>query len=142
MKDYPQNKEQWANEAYQSLRTAWAILLQKNPHPNEQQKQKLIEISATLACENRDINDASYIEHAKKYTMDEFMVDYNSRDIIQEINFSLCFALAYFDAHLSLSMISEDEAKEAISYLKSNFDLSYTGQAKNNVFSVDFSKKS
>lgn len=140
MKDYPQNKEQWANEAYQSLRTAWAVLLQRNPHPNEQQKQQLIEIAATLACENRDINDASYIEHAKKYAMDDFMVDYNSRDMIQEINFSLCFVLAYFDSHLSLSMITEDEAKEAISYLKSNFDLSYTGQAKNNVFSVDFSK--
>lgn len=140
MKDYPQNKEQWANEAYQSLRTAWAVLLQRNPHPNEQQKQQLIEIAATLACENRDINDTSYIEHAKKYALDDFMVDYNSRDMIQEINFSLCFVLAYFDSHLSLSMITEDEAKEAISYLKSNFDLSYTGQAKNNVFSVDFSK--
>ncbi len=142
MKDYPQNKEQWANEAYQALKTAWAILSQSIPHPNEQQKQQLIDISATLACENRDIQDASYIEHAKKYAMDEFMVDYNSRDLIQEINFSLCFVLAYFDSHLSLSMITEDEAKEAISHLKSNFDLSYSGQAKSNVFSVDFKKKS
>ena len=60
---------------------------------------------------------------------------------MQKINFSLCFVLAYFDAHLSLSMITDDEAKEAISHLKSNFDLSYTGQTENNLFSVDFSKK-
>jgi len=141
MKDYPQNKEQWANEAYQSLRTAWAILTQTNPHPSEEKKQQLIEIAATLMCENRDIDNDSYIEHAKKYAMDEFLVDYNSRDLIQEINFSLCFVLAYFDSHLSLSMMSEDEAREAIDYLKANFDLSHTGQAKSNVLSVDFSFK-
>lgn len=143
MKDYPQNKEQWANEAYQSLKIAWAVLIsQTNPFPNETQKQKLIEIAATLACENRNIDDSSYLEHAKQHAMDEFMVDYNSRDLIQEINFSLCFVLAYFDAHLSLSMISEDEAKDSISHLKSNFDLSYTGQPKNNIFSIDFSNQS
>lgn len=141
MKDYPQNDAQWANEAYQSLKLAWAVLTQTNPYPNNDQKQQLVTIAASLACENRDIKDDSYIKHAQEYAMNEFLVDYNSRELIQEINFSLCFVLAYFDAHFSLSMITEEESKQAISYLKSHFDLSYTGQAKNNVFSINFSNK-
>ena len=141
MKDYPQNKEQWANEAYAALKLAWAVLTQTNPSPNNEKKKELITIAASLACENRDITDTSYIDHAKQYAMDEFLVDYLSRDLIEEINFSLCFVFAYFDAHESLSMITEDESKEALSHLKSNFDLSYTGQPKNNVFSIDFANK-
>ncbi len=141
MKDYPQNKDQWANEAYLSMKLAWAVLTQTNPVPSESQKQELISMAANLACENRDIQDSSFIAHAKQYAMDEFMVDYESRDILQEINFSLCFVLAYFDAHLSLSMITEDEAKEAISHTKANYDLSYTAERKSNVFSIDFSNK-
>jgi len=142
MRDYPQNIEQWANEAFLSMNLAWTVLTQTTPFPNIEQKKQLIELAANFACENRDIKDESFIEHARKYSMNEFKVDFESRDLIQEINFALCYVLAYFDAHLSLSMITDEEAQDAISYMKSNYDLSYPEKPQNNVFSVDFSNKS
>lgn len=141
MKDYPQNTQQWAQEAYDSLESAWASITQGNPFPTETQKRKLIEIAASMACENRDINDLAFIEHAQNYALEEFMIDFNSRDLIEKINFSLCFLLAYFDAHLSLSMIKKDDITEIISYLKTHFTLDYEVKAQNNVLSINYSSK-
>ena len=141
MKDYPQSIDQWAEEAYRSMVSAWDLLTQGNPFPTENQKEKLIEIAVTLACENRDISDVTFIAHAQEYAKDEFMVDFNSRDITSKINFSLCFLLAYFDAHLALTMIKQEEADDAIAKLRSSFDLAYTGKNQSNVFTINYSGK-
>lgn len=141
MKDYPQNPQQWADEAYQSMRLAWTVLTQQTPFPSETQKQALIDMAANHACENRDIHDTSYIEHARTAAKDNFMADFNSRDVLQEINFALCYVLAYFDAHLSLSMITDNEADAALQRLKTDFDLRLPEAQQNNVFSMNYTAK-
>ncbi|KAG1694757.1 L-cystine-binding protein FliY [Nymphon striatum] len=125
MKSYPQNTKEWSKEAYQALIPAWEQLKANNPFPSEKQKEKLIEIATEMACANRDIKDPSFIKHAHEYVREVFLEDYNSRDVDEKINFSLCFILAYFDAHLSLSMITEDVAKKAIRMTQNNYDMSY-----------------
>ncbi len=141
MKDYPQNTDQWAQEAYQAMVAAWDLLTQGNPFLTENQKEKLIEIAVSRACENRDINDATFVAHAQDYAKDEFLVDFNSRELTVKVNFSLCFLLAYFDAHLALSMIPKEDADDSIEKLRSNYDLSYAGKAQTNVFSISYSGK-
>ncbi len=141
MKDYPQNTNQWAQEAYQALIPAWDQLMHNNPFPSEKQKEQLIEIATEMACENRDINDPKFIKHAHDYVREVFMGDYNSRDIDEKINFSLCFVLAYFDALLSLSMTTEDVAKDAIRILRQDYDMSYEGKVQTNVFTINYSGK-
>jgi len=141
MKDYPQNTKEWSKEAYQALIPAWDQLKQNNPFPSEKQKENLIEIATEMACANRDINDSKFKQHAHDYVKKVFMGDYNSRDIEEKINFSLCFVLAYFDAHLSLSMITQDVVDDAIKLLKKDFDLSYKGKQQSNVFTINYSGK-
>lgn len=141
MKDYPQNTEQWAQEAYQALLEAWDLLTKGNPFPTENQKEKLIEIAVSMACENRDISDATFVAHAHDYAKDEFMGDFNSRELTTKINFSLCFLLAFFDAHQALSMISKEDSDYAIAYLRSNFDLTYTGKNQVSLLSINYSGK-
>jgi len=141
MKDYPQNAKQWAQEAYQALIPAWDQLKHKNPFPSEKQKERLIEIATEMACVNRDIDDPKFIKHAHDYVREVFMADYNTRDIDEKINFSLCFVLAYLDAHLSLGMITEDVAKDVIKMLRIDYDMSYEGKVQTNVFTIDYSGK-
>ena len=141
MKNYPQNIDQWSQEAYQSMISAWDLLTKGNPFPTENQKEKLIEKAVSMACENRDISDATFITHAQDYANAEFLADYNSRELTTKVNFSLCFLLAYFDAHLALSMITKEDAKGAMVKLKNNFDLSYIGKAQTNAFTVSYTGK-
>lgn len=140
--DYPQNTQQWAEEAFEAMHVAWDHLTENNPFPTDKQKQELVEMAVDMACENRDVNDAEYIQHAQGHAKESFLSDYDSRDVMTKINYSLCFVLAYFDAHLSLSMITDEQANEAITQLRNNYDLSYAGKNQNNVLSVNFSKKS
>ncbi|WP_299875964.1 hypothetical protein [uncultured Cocleimonas sp.] len=141
MKSYPQNNKQWADEAYQALILAWDELKQNNPFPSDKQKEQLIEIATVKACENRDIQDSNFIKHAQASVKESFLDDYNSRDIDEKINFSLCFALAYFDAHLSLSMIQENVAKDVTKLLMQEYDMSYEGKVQSNVFTINYSGK-
>ena len=141
MKDYPQNTKQWADEAYFAMKTAWDVITQDNPFPNDTQKEKLIDLAVTMTCDNRDISDPKFIAHAQDYAKSEFMVDYDSRNPIEKVNFTLCFLLAYFDAHQALSMITEDVAKSAMTLLRNNYDLSYAGNIQSNVLSINFSSK-
>ena len=142
MKDYPQNKQQWAEEAYQAMLAAWDVLTQGNPFPTEKQKEKLIEIAVSMACDNRDISDPTFVAHAQDFANDEFMGDYETQDIVEKINFSLCFILAYFDAHLALTMITKEVAGDAITLLRSNYDLTYAGKNQTNVLSINYFEKS
>ena len=141
MKNYPQNTSEWVNEAYQALIIAWDELKQNNPFPSEKQKEKLIEIATVKACENRNIKDVNFIKHAQDYVKEIYLRDYNSRDTDEKINFSLCFVLAYFDAHLSLSMIKAKVVDEAIIMLVQDYDLSYEGKVQTNVFTINYSGK-
>jgi len=141
LKDYPQNTQQWADEAYQTLHDGWDQLTQNNPFPSETQKQNLVEIAVNMACDNREIDDAKFIQYAQDYAKESFLSDYNSRDLMTEINYSLCFILAYFDAHISLSMITEALANEVISHIRNNYDLTYAGKNQTNVLSINYSKK-
>ncbi len=141
MKNYPQNKKEWADEAYQALTMAWDELKQTNPFPSEKQKEKLIEIATLKACENRDILDENFIKHAQDYVRVAFLADYNSRDKDEKIDFSLCFALAYFDAHLSLSMIQEKVVENVIIKLVQDYDMSYEGKPQTNIFTINYSGK-
>ena len=141
MKEYPQNAKQWAQEAFDSLVPAWNQLQQNNPFPSEKHKENLVEIAAEMACVNRGIDDPKFKKHALDYAKEVFLGDYNSRDIDAKINFSLCFVLAYFDAHLSLSMITQDIVKDVVSILKHDFDLSYEGKKQSNVFDINYTGK-
>ncbi|MEH6455953.1 MAG: hypothetical protein V7749_06505 [Cocleimonas sp.] len=141
MKDYPQNTEQWAQEAYQALLNGWDLLTEGNPFPTENQKERLIEIAVSMACDNREVVDSAFVAHAQDYAKDEFMGDFNSRELTTKINFSLCFLLAYFDAHSALSMISKEDADYAMAYLRSNFDLAYVGKDQASLLSINYSGK-
>ena len=141
MRDYPQNTHQWAEEAFHALVPAWDYLLENNPFPSEKQKEKLIELATEMACENRDINDKKFKKHAHEYVDEVFQNDLKHRDIDQKINFSLCFVLAYFDAHLSLSMITQEAADDVIALLKKDYDLSYEGKTQSNVFNINYTGK-
>ncbi len=141
MKEYPQNTKQWADEAYESMKVAWEVITQSNPFPNDTQKEKLIELAATMTCTNRDISEPKFIAHAVDYVKSEYMVDYDSRNPLIKINFTLCFLIAYFDAHQALTMIEEDASKSAITFLRNNYDLSYAGNLQSNILSVNFTSK-
>lgn len=141
MKDYPQNTQQWADEAYFAMKAAWDVITEHNPLPNDTQKEKLIDLAVTMACDNRDIDDPKFIAHALDYVKSEFQVDYDSRNPLDKINFTLCFLLAYFDAHQSLTMITEEVAESAMTQLKNNYDLSYAGHTQSNILSINFSSK-
>lgn len=138
MKDYPQNSQEWAEEAHQAMTSTWDELTRFTPFPSESQKEKLIPMAVTIACENRDITDSTFVAHAHDYAKEEFMVDYNSRDIGAVIDFSLCFLLAYFDAHLALSMLPQEIADDAMAILRSQYDLSYAGKNQTNVLSINY----
>ena len=142
MKNYPQSIQEWTDESYQAMTTAWDELTRFSPFPSESQKEKLIETAVLSALENRDITDTTFITHAKEFAQEEFMIDYESRDLVAKVDFSLCFLLAYFDAHLSLSLVTQEIADDAIANLRSNYNLSYSGKTQNNVLSVNYSLKS
>lgn len=141
MKDYPQNTIEWAEESYQAMVSAWYVLTQKYSFPTEEQKEELIELAVSMACENRDISDTTFLAHAHDYAKDGFMQDYENRDVVAKINFSLCYLLAYFDAHLALSMITQEQADDAVAHLRSHYDLSYAGKNQTNVLSVNYFEK-
>lgn len=142
MKDYPQNIQEWSDEAYQSMKESWDELTRFNPLPSEYQKESLIKMAVTSACINRDITDTTFVKHAQEYVQEEFEIDYESRDIVAKIDFSLCYLLAYFDAHLSLALMLQEIADDSMANLRSNYDLSYSGKTQNNVLSINFSQKS
>lgn len=141
MKNYPQNVQQWSDEAYQSMKDAWDELTRFNPFPSESNKEKLIKIAVTTACNNRDISDDTFIKHAQEYANEAYMIDYVKRDVVVKIDFSLCYLLAYFDAHLSLALISQELADDSLANLRSHYDLSYAGNTQDNVLSINYSKK-
>lgn len=141
MKDYPQNTKEWADEAYFAMKAAWDVITQNNPFPNDAKKETLVDLAVTMTCDNRDISDPKFIAHAQDYAKSQFLVDYESRNPLDKINFSLCFILAYFDAHQSLSLIKEDVAESALTLLRNNYDLSYAGNIQSNVLSINYSSK-
>jgi len=123
MKKLPRKNKQWAKEAYNALETAWGLLKEEYPFPNEEQKKELISFAPTVASMNRGIKDKEVIKIAYDKVLENFEIDLSNKETGEPICYSICFLLAYLDSLVSFGIIEEKKSDEIMEILSSDYNI-------------------
>jgi len=122
MKEIPVEIAQWAEEAHKGLNVAWMLLKGEHPELNDEQKSYLFKYGAALCSLNRGIKDKEKQKEIYKFSAKRvlagFEADQNTRQ-----HYELNFLIAYIDAHVGLSLLSDEKAEKVMLYLAENFDV-------------------
>ena len=124
MKKTPRKIKQWAEEAYESLEKALVLFYEEYPEPTDNEKLALISYSIPFAAMNRGIQDKSTVGAANDLALENLRHDFQVKEPDEPISCSICFLLAYLDAHLSFGILNQKKMDDIMSYLSENFQIS------------------
>ena len=125
MKKEPRKIKHWAEEAYDALETAWGLLREEYPSPDEKEKLELIRFAPVIAGMNRGVMDENSVKEAYAYVYERTAVDLGNRDDDEPIHFSVLFLLGYLESHISFGILTEKKVDQIMEHLSNNYDITY-----------------
>lgn len=125
MKKQPQKIKHWAKEAFDALETAWGLLREEYPNPDENQKLELIRFAPAIAGMNRGILEEKAIKAAFDFVYERTAEDLDNKDDDEPIHYSILFLLGYLDSHISFGILSEKKMDQIMEHLSDHYDINY-----------------
>jgi len=124
MKKLPKKSKQWARECYESLEKAIVLFREEYPDPSEEDKLELISFAVPFAAMNRGVSDKKRVELANEYVLERLSVDFGNREKGEPTHHSICFLLAYIDAHIALGYLNEMKGDDIMEELAEYYEIS------------------
>ena len=124
MKKQPKKIKQWAKECYESLEKAIVLFREEYPNPSEEDKLELISFAVPFAAMNRGVRDKKQVELANEYVLERLAIDFGNKEEGEPTHHSICFLIAYLDAHIVLGFLSELKTDDIMEELTENYEIS------------------
>ena len=121
MKELPVDVAQWAEEAHKGLNVAWMLLKGEHEALKDEQKSYLFKYGAALCSLNRGIKDKEKQKEIYKFSAKRVLAGFEADPKTRQ-HYELNFLIAYIDAHVGLSLLSNDKAEEVMLYIAENFE--------------------
>lgn len=121
MKELPVDVAQWAEEAHKGLNVAWMLLKGEHKTLNDEQKSYLFKYGAALCSLNRGIKDKEKQKEIYKFSAKRVLAGFEADEQTKQ-HYELNFLIAYIDAHVGLSLLSNEKAEEVMLYIAENFE--------------------
>ena len=123
MKKLPRKTKHWASEAFEALEQALQLFSNEFPRPTDDEKMSLVSFAVPLAAMHRGIDDNRKIEQANEQVLAKLATDMQAARVDEDIAHSICFLIAYMDAHVSFGHISEKKVDDIMLYLSDHYEI-------------------
>ena len=123
MKKLPRKVKHWAAESFESLEKALILFREEFPSPSEEEKLSLLSYAVPFAGLNRGITDKARIGKANDYVLASLASDMKHQEPDEGMSHSICFLIAYTDAHISFGIFKESKAEDVMEYLSANYEI-------------------
>jgi hypothetical protein len=106
-----------------ALEKAASLFKKNNPEYNEAQKMALISFAVPIAALNRGVDDKDKLNTANDYVLENLERDLREKEKEEPVYHSICFLIAYVDAHVSFGLLGQQKAEEIMDNLCQNYEM-------------------